>query len=123
MEYIGVHHVSLVVTELERAKHFYSNILGFNLIKRPNFDTEGAWYQIGNTQLHLIVYRKGKTFRGTTDLDRDDGHFAVQVEDIDAFIRHIKTLGVELLTVSNKEAGGERVYVSDPDGNLIEFKS
>ncbi|MCP3739456.1 VOC family protein [Rossellomorea sp. BNER] len=121
MEYTGIHHVSLIVTDLERAKHFYGKIIGFKEIERPNFDTRGAWYQIGNTQLHLIVYNEGKTLRGTIELDSSDGHFAFRVTDIEAFIKRMEDHNVSMLTIPSNAAGWYQVYVSDPDGNLIEF--
>ncbi|MBD1381990.1 VOC family protein [Metabacillus arenae] len=119
--YTSIHHVSLIVTDLERSKHFYGNVLGFEEIERPNFDTKGAWYQLGNTQLHLIVYDEGKTLRGTIELDSQDGHFAVRVTDIDAFIKRMEEQNISMLTIPSNAAGWHQVYVSDPDGNLIEF--
>jgi glyoxylase I family protein len=121
MEYTGIHHVSLIVTDLERAKHFYGRVIGFEEIERPNFDTRGAWYQIGNTQLHLIVYQEGRTLRGTIELDSSDGHFAIRVKDIEAFIKRMEDHNVSMLTIPSNAAGWTQVYVSDPDGNLIEF--
>ncbi|MGV3464526.1 MAG: VOC family protein [Heyndrickxia sp.] len=120
--YIDIQHVSVVVMDLERAKLFYGNILGFKEIERPNFETNGAWYEVGRTQLHLIVYPKGKAFRGTTTLDQDDGHFAVQVSNMKDFMNRMKEHDVQVLTVGTVDSGHQRVYVSDPDGNLIEFK-
>ncbi|WP_218244066.1 VOC family protein, partial [Pseudomonas sp. 2995-3] len=51
-----LHHVSISVTDLDKAKHFYSDVLGFQEIERPDFDFPGAWYSLGSQQLHLIVY-------------------------------------------------------------------
>ncbi|WP_257347278.1 VOC family protein [Pseudalkalibacillus decolorationis] len=121
MDYTGIHHVSLIVTDLERSKHFYGKIIGFEEIERPNFDTLGAWYQIRNTQLHLIVYNEGKTLRGTVELDSSDGHFAVRVTDTEAFIKRMEAHNVSMLTTPSNAAGWYQVYVGDPDGNLIEF--
>jgi glyoxylase I family protein len=99
----------------------YGSIIGFKEIERPSFDTYGAWYQLGNTQLHLIVYNVGKTLRGTIELDSNDGHFAVRVTDIDVFIKRMEAHNVSTLTIPSNAAGWYQVYVSDPDGNLIEF--
>ena len=52
----GLHHVAVSVTDLERAQHFYGEVLGFRELERPPFDFPGAWYELGDRQLHLIVH-------------------------------------------------------------------
>lgn len=120
--YEGIHHVSLLVTDIDQSKHFYSDVLGFEESpKRPDFDFPGAWYQIGTTQLHLIKYEQGKTFRGTNDLDSRDGHFAIRVNDIDALMQKLDSSSIPYLDKPNNKTPWHQVYVADPDGNLIEF--
>lgn len=119
--YEGIHHVSLLVTDIEKAKHFYGEVLGFEESSdRPDFGFPGAWYQVGATQIHLILHN-GRTFRGTTKIDSRDGHFAVRVQDMSAFIDRMEKHGVEMLNKPNNKTEWHQVYISDPDGNLIEF--
>ncbi|MBI3636955.1 MAG: VOC family protein [Candidatus Rokubacteria bacterium] len=48
-------HVSLLVSDVDRAKVFYTGLLGLREIARPAFDFPGAWYSLGNDlALHLI---------------------------------------------------------------------
>ncbi|RWZ54442.1 glyoxalase [Halobacillus fulvus] len=120
--YEGIHHVSLLVTDIERSKHFYGEVLGFEESNdRPDFGFPGAWYQIGNTQIHLIVHEEGKTLRGTTEIDSRDGHFAIRVQDMDAFLEHIESHNIEILNKPENKTEWHQVFISDPDGNLIEF--
>ena len=46
-------HAAILVSDLERAEHFYGNVLGLPKVDRQLKFT-GAWYQIGNFQIHLI---------------------------------------------------------------------
>ncbi|WP_202080865.1 VOC family protein [Caldalkalibacillus salinus] len=122
--YEGIHHVSLLVTDIKRAKHFYGHILGMKESPaRPDFDFPGAWYDLGHTQIHLIVHEKGKTLRGTTELDTRDGHLAIRVNDIEALITTLKSHNVELLDKPDNATEWHQVFVTDPDGNLIEFNA
>ena len=79
----GIHHISLIVTDLERARAFYSEVICLKEITRPAFDFPGTWYAIGldGQQLHLIVH-EGQTKR-TGGIDMRDGHFALRVTSFD----------------------------------------
>ena len=116
-----LHHVSVSVTDLERAKRFYGDVLGLNEIPRPPFDFPGAWYQLGDRQLHLIVHTTPRSLRGTTDVDSRDGHFAVRVRDYEATLEHLREHGVPLLDSPVNPTPWAQIYVTDPDGNVIEL--
>ncbi|MFC0472070.1 VOC family protein [Halalkalibacter kiskunsagensis] len=117
----SIHHVSLSVTDLEKAKHFYSNILGFHEIKRPVFDFPGAWYQIGNQQLHLIVHPTSDTLRNEGPIESKDGHFAIRVKDYYQTLNYLKRIGIEIVEKPNSQSGFAQIFCKDPDRNLIEF--
>src|SRR5262245_62246630 len=49
-------HVSVTVTDVAKAREFYSNVLGFEEIARTAFNFPGIWYSLGgDQQLHLIL--------------------------------------------------------------------
>ncbi|WEG11872.1 VOC family protein [Pullulanibacillus sp. KACC 23026] len=115
------HHVSIAITDLDKAKHFYGDILGFPELKRPDFDFPGAWYQVGEQQLHLIVYPEAKTLRSTSSIDTKDGHFAIRVKDYDETLRYLKEKNVAVLEKPFSQSGFAQIFCTDPDGNVIEF--
>ncbi len=48
-------HVAINVNQIERARAFYGGVLGLTEISRPeSFDFPGAWYRLGNGDLHLV---------------------------------------------------------------------
>jgi catechol 2,3-dioxygenase-like lactoylglutathione lyase family enzyme len=54
---LSVHHVSVCVSDLDRAKRFYGEVLGLPELLRPDLGFPGAWYRVGtNQELHLIVH-------------------------------------------------------------------
>jgi catechol 2,3-dioxygenase-like lactoylglutathione lyase family enzyme len=109
------------VTDLEKAKHFYEQILCLKEISRPNFDFPGAWYEIGNQQLHLIQYPNAQTIRADKHLSSREGHFALRVQDYEETLAWLKKHNVEILEKPNSKSGFAQIFCADPDGNLIEL--
>ena len=118
-----LHHVSLVVTDLAAAKTFYGGVLGLPELPRPAFDFDGAWYAIGDRQLHLIVHPTAKTLRGTTSIDSRDGHFALRVVDYDAALAHLRSRGVTVRENRENVTPWAQLQITDPDGNVIELNA
>jgi len=115
------HHVSVCVTNLPRAKQFYGDLLGLPEIARPAFSFPGAWYQLGDWQLHLIVHTTPRALRGTTEIDGRDGHFAFRVRDYNETVEYLRSRGVPFWENPQNPTPWKQVYVTDPDGNVIEF--
>lgn len=121
IKYKSLHHVSLTVTDLEKAKYFYEKILCLKELKRPDFDFPGAWYQIENQQLHLIVYPESQTIRTNKTLNSKEGHFALRVENYYDTLNWLKQNNVEIVEKPYGVSGFAQIFCADPDGNLIEL--
>ncbi|APH05697.1 VOC family protein [Bacillus weihaiensis] len=121
IEYRGIHHVSLAVTNLEKSKNFYGDILGFQEIVRPNFGFPGAWYQIGHQQVHLIQYEDAQTIRQSDELNSREGHLAIRVKDYDQALAYLKEKGVKIKENPRSKSGFAQIFCMDPDRNLIEM--
>lgn len=120
--YDSLHHAAAVVTDLEKAKFFYGEVLGLQESNdRPAFDFPGAWYQIGGTQLHLIVHPSAKTFRGTRMIDTKDGHFAIRTRSMEAVKKRLQKHGWPFEDRPDSITGWHQLFVTDPDGNIIEI--
>lgn len=119
----GIHHTSLIVKELERAKAFYRDVLGLEEITRPPFDFPGAWFAIGTEgqQLHLIVHEGEVSRQG--GIDSRDGHFAIRVESYTETLAHLQRHGLECDARPHARAGFPQIYVLDPDRNIIELNA
>jgi glyoxylase I family protein len=132
MQLDAIHHVSLTVSDLERSRAFYRDVLGLAEIQRPNFNFPGAWFQLGAAQqLHLIVHPRA-TFREGKPVDTRDLHFAVRVADYYAAAGHLRALGYsedadddfrKLVFNPHATAGFPQMYILDPDRHVIEINA
>jgi glyoxylase I family protein len=120
----GLHHIAIAVTDIGRAKRFYSGVLGLEeLDTRPAFGFPGVWYRVGSEQLHLIVHDQAKTLRGTQSIDSKDGHFAFRVTDANEVRSKLEAGGWSFDDRPNSITGWHQLFATDPDGNVIEFNS
>ncbi len=109
----GLHHVSVVVTDLDRACAFYRDVLALEEVPKPStFNFTVAWFHFGDCQVHLIP-------RGEAD-DDSPRHFALHVEDAKAAREHIRERDCEVAETT-PIPGADRFFTRDPDGNLIEL--
>lgn len=123
LEIETLHHVSLSVTDLDRARRFYGGVLGLREISRPAFDFRGAWFELGDRQLHLIVHTTPLSLRGTTTIDPRDGHFAIRVRSHRETLAHLQVHGVEVRDNPRNATPWEQIHITDPDGNVIEMNA
>jgi glyoxylase I family protein len=127
-----IHHVSLPVTDLERSRRFYREILSLREIERPYFDFPGAWFAVGGGHLHLIV-GENQTFRGDNGLDARDVHFAVRVPSYRVAKQFLESKGynteaddlspMKLRANPRPTAGFPQLYVLDPDRHVVEINA
>jgi catechol 2,3-dioxygenase-like lactoylglutathione lyase family enzyme len=118
-----IHHFSLCVSDLARARHFYGDVLGLRELPRPPFHFEGAWYEVGDRQLHLIVRPDATTMRGITTIDPGDGHVALRVASYRDAVAHLHAHGVACREFPTNVTPWPQVFVADPDGNQIELNA
>ena len=123
IEVEALHHVAVCVTDVDRAKHFYGVVLALPEIARPPFDFGGAWYEFGGRQIHLIVHPPTRTMRRIRDIDARDGHLALRVRSYRRTLEHLRTHGVECLELPHNLTPWAQIYVTDPDGNVIELNA
>ena len=109
-----IHHVSINVSDTDRALEFYNGVLGLGVLPRPAFSFGGAWLDAGNgRQIHLIE----------AEVPANLGqHVAFRVDDVDAVVAQLRGAGVE---VSDAKPVGDttirQAFTHDPDGNLLEL--
>lgn len=112
MQPLGVHHVSINVSDVSEGVAFYTGVLGGSLRDdRPDFGIGGAWIDFGPGQLHLVEAPPPKAM---------GQHFALQVADIEATVAELRDQG---FTVSDPSPVNTnfQAFVEDPSGNTVEL--
>ena len=113
---ITLHHVNVTVpSELESAaRHFYGSLLGLKQVPKPAAARQtGAWYQIGDNQLHLSVEDEPQSMSSR--------HVCFKVADLAETEKRFRDAGVEINPDPRPIPGTRRFYVRDPGGNQLEI--
>ncbi|HLO84390.1 MAG TPA: VOC family protein [Nostocaceae cyanobacterium] len=110
-------HTAILVTDLERSEHFYGQVLGLERCDNRSLKYPGVWYQIGNTQLHLIVATSVPTESQNEKWGRNP-HIAFSVTDLEAAKAELLSLNYP---IQPSASGRPAIFTKDPDGNIIEI--
>jgi len=128
-------HIGHCVTDLERAKRFYMEALGFELLNEisvPDSPADKLLRVEAPLGLRAAYLRKDGFILELMAFDRSGNpgaqervvnqpgltHLALSVDDVDAVVQRAVELGARVLAETHI---GTAVHVRDPDGQLIEL--
>ena len=112
-----LNHVAIHVADVERSCAFYHDVLRLEMLPRPAFDFPGAWFRLGTGQeLHLI----GRRMTSVQPVNSNN-HFALRVDDIAAWEKHLQQAGAEFHPRKQRPDGALQIFLRDPDGHFIEL--
>jgi catechol-2,3-dioxygenase len=116
----GVSELVLEVLDLAEAERFYAEVLGFPVVERWA-EREAVWVMAGtNTRIGLWRPQVGRAGgRGGLHV-----HYALKIADadFDDAVERLRLAGYESEIVSfDDDQRGRALYVTDPDGNVVEF--
>ena len=121
---VGLAHVAIKVTDLDRSLDFYINRLGFPEMLRLNKDDGSTWlvYLRITDDQYLEVFPGAENDRAPGWDANGMNHMCLAVEDIDAVVQRIEAAGIALLLPLKLAVDGNRqAWIADPDGNRIEL--
>jgi catechol 2,3-dioxygenase-like lactoylglutathione lyase family enzyme len=125
----GVVESVLYTDDLERAKAFYADVLGFALMKG-----DGERFQAFDTGANrvLLLFKRGATLTPQPVpsggvIPPHDGNgphhiaFAISAADYDAWCARLAARGIPIESETRWERGGRSIYFRDPDKHLLEL--
>jgi glyoxylase I family protein len=108
-----IDHCSVIITDVERSRRFYRDLLGLREIPKPRtFDFVVVWFDLGNQHLHLLLKPEPDTLSAR--------HFALRVDDAVSARSYFRAHDVAPQETT-PIPGADRFFIHDPDGNRIEI--
>lgn len=118
-EFIGLHHASLLVADLQCALRFYVDVLGLCVDEsRPELGFAGAWLTVGRQQIHLLELPNPDPLEGRPAHAGRDRHSAFSVTGLGELEKKLEDAGVSF---TRSRSGRHAIFCRDPDGNGIEL--
>lgn len=122
-------HYFVYASDLERSRHFYSDILGLEAGPRPDFDFPGHWFyledrpvvHVGNSEFeggYVVGDEAGQRASGSTG---PVDHIAFRGRDIDDFIARFEREGIDFRRNEVPDFALSQLFVKDPEGVTIEL--
>ena len=123
--YLGrQHHIAIICSDYAKAKEFYIDKLGFELIReayRPEQDDYLRMLRQGDTVLELFIMPNAPE-RVNNPEAKGLRHLAFHVTDIEPAIAWLNGLGIETEPIRfDKVNGGRFTFFKDPDGLPLEL--
>ncbi len=131
LEIAGIDHIVLRTARLEEMLHFYCAILGCELERETPAGTGLSQLRAGTALIDIVdvdseLGRAGGGPPGPSENNLD--HFCLQLEEIgeEELRRWLESNGIEVGDFETRygaQGFGRSVYISDPDGNVVELRS
>jgi catechol 2,3-dioxygenase-like lactoylglutathione lyase family enzyme len=125
-----LNHYFVRANDLEQTKAFYCDVLGFEVMARPDLPFAGYWLGTnGAVQIHMgehgiehaEEYYLGTSADSATENAGVIDHIAFLATDPEAMSAHLDDLGVDTTKRYLPEHGLCQLFVADPNGLTIEL--
>ncbi len=120
-----IHHIAIICSNYERSKQFYTRILGFEIINETYREERWSYkldLRVGDRdQIELFSFPNPPA-RPSHPEAQGLRHLAFQVEDVETFAAHLRSLSIEVEGVRTDPISGKRfTFFSDPDDQPLEI--
>ena len=120
-----INHVAIICSNYQLSKQFYTEILGFSIIKETFRDSRNSYkldLRVGeNDQIELFSFPKPPQ-RLTNPEACGLRHLSFEVDDIEATVRYLNSKGLAVEDIRIDEITGKRfTFFKDPDNLPLEI--
>ena len=125
MKLNSVHHVAIIVSDIEKAREFYVEKLGFEVIRENYRKERGDWKLDLRVDEHTeleIFAEKNPPKRVNRPEACGLRHLAFRVESVEETVKELAEMGIECEPIRTDSYTGEKMtFFSDPDGLPLEI--
>lgn len=125
MKLSSIHHIAIIVSDIEKAREFYAQKLGFEVI-RENYRVEREDWKLDlrldeHTELEIFA-EKNPPQRVNHPEACGLRHLAFRVESVEETVKELESLGIECEPVRfDTYTKDKMTFFHDPDGLPIEI--
>lgn len=125
MNLLAIHHVAIICSDYQRAKHFYTKVLKLTIINEQ-YRAERQSYKLdlalpNGNQLELFSFPEAPA-RPSYPEAQGLRHLAFKVADIQQSIDYLKSEGIAVEALRYDEITGKRfTFFADPDDLPLEL--
>jgi len=121
----AIHHIAIIVSDYEKSKYFYTEILGLKIIAE-HFRSERNSYKLDLSLNDTYLIELFSFPSPPQRLSRPEAtglrHIAFSVSKLDEIIDRLNNFDIPSETIRTDEYTGKRfTFIADPDGLPIEF--
>ena len=124
MDLSKVHHVAIIGSDYERSRHFYVDLLGFQVIRENYREARGDHkidLRLADMELELFII-PGRPARPSYPEANGLRHLAFQVESVEKTAAELNALGIPTEPIRVDEYTGKKMtFFADPDGLPLEI--
>ena len=126
MDLRRVHHVAIIGSDYERSRHFYVDLLGFEVIRENHREAQQDWkidLRLQDIELELFI-KEGCPKRPGWPGKEAYGlrHLAFRVDSVEDTVKELNALGIETEPIRQDTFTGEKMtFFHDPDGLPLEL--
>jgi len=119
-----IHHIAIITSDYARTKHFYVDLLGFEVIRenyRPQRKDTKLDLLLGNAELEIFCVPNPPK-RVSNPEACGLRHLAFAVENIEETVAELNRLGIPTEPIRTDDYTGKKMtFFRDPDGLPLEL--
>ncbi|MFZ1529464.1 MAG: VOC family protein [Ferruginibacter sp.] len=125
MDIRGIHHIAILTGDYEKSKRFYTQVLGFSIVKET-FRAARNSYKLdlainGHYKIELFSFPEYKE-RASFPEAKGLRHLAFEVPDVEAAAAELRSKAVDVQEIRTDELTGKKFcFFNDPNGQPLEL--